>query len=80
MLFDMGGATTDVYSAHREAPQAGTMLRGLPEPEIKRSVEGDLGMRVSAQSTAGVGGPACAAALAAHGIDAAGNSSSTPTC
>ena len=68
MLFDMGGATTDVYSAHRETPSAGTLLRGLPEPEIKRSVEGDLGMRVSAQSTASVGGPACAAALAAHGI------------
>ena len=44
MLFDMGGATTDVYSAHRETPSAGTLLRGLPEPEIKRSVEGDLGM------------------------------------
>jgi len=52
ILLDMGGATTDVYSAHRESPAADTVLRGLPEPEIKRTVEGDLGMRVSAQSTA----------------------------
>ena len=52
MLFDMGGATTDVYSAHREAPEPGTLLRGLPEPDIKRTVEGDLGLRVSAQTTA----------------------------
>ncbi|MEI7430386.1 MAG: methylaspartate mutase accessory protein GlmL [Betaproteobacteria bacterium] len=51
VLFDLGGATTDVYSAHKETPEAGTLLRGLPEPEVKRTVEGDLGMRVSAQST-----------------------------
>ena len=38
MLFDMGGATTDVYSAHCEAPAPGTLLRGLPEPEVKRTV------------------------------------------
>lgn len=48
ILLDMGGATTDVYSAHREAPAVGTILRGLPEPEVKRTVEGDLGLRVSA--------------------------------
>ena len=35
-FFDMGGATTDVYSAHRELTEAGTVLRGLPEPEIKQ--------------------------------------------
>ena len=48
MLFDMGGATTDVYSAHREETQPGTLRRGLAEPDVKRTVEGDLGMRVSA--------------------------------
>jgi uncharacterized protein (TIGR01319 family) len=58
MLFDMGGATTDVYSAHREAPEPGTLLRGLPEPDIKRTVEGDLGLRVSAQTTARLAGSA----------------------
>ena len=71
MLFDMGGATTDVYSAHRELTEAGTVLRGLPEPEIKRTVEGDLGMRVSAEATAAVGGPAYTATLAADQVSEA---------
>ena len=57
MLLDMGGATTDVYSAHQENPAAGIVFRGLPEPVLKRTVEGDLGMRVSAQSTYRVGLP-----------------------
>lgn len=48
---DIGGATTDIYSAHRESPQSGTVVRGLPEPDVKRTVEGDLGLRVSARST-----------------------------
>jgi uncharacterized protein (TIGR01319 family) len=52
LLIDMGGATTDVYSVHDEVPTAGTVRRGLPEPELKRSVEGDLGMRVSAITAA----------------------------
>ncbi len=65
VLFDMGGATTDVYSAHREAPAPGTILRGLPEPEVKRTVEGDLGLRVSARATVQAGG---AAACAQAGI------------
>lgn len=71
LLFDMGGATTDVYSAHREDPAAGVIRRGLPEPEVKRTVEGDLGMRVSAQAVCRVGGPALAAALAATGTNGA---------
>lgn len=64
MLFDMGGATTDVYSVHQEAPEPGTLLRGLPEPEVKRTVEGDLGMRVSAQATSRLTGTAMKQALA----------------
>ena len=52
VLLDMGGATTDVYSAHRESPTGGTVLRGLPEPDVKRTVEGDLGLRVSAAAAA----------------------------
>lgn len=51
MLVDIGGATTDVYSAHRESPTAGTVIRGLPEPDVKRTVEGDLGLRVCARTT-----------------------------
>ncbi|MER9895496.1 glutamate mutase L [Mesorhizobium sp. M0119] len=50
VLIDMGGATTDVYSYHEDLPVPGTVRRGLPEPTIKRTVEGDLGMRVSAVS------------------------------
>jgi uncharacterized protein (TIGR01319 family) len=55
VLLDMGGATTDVYSAHRESPSSGTVLRGLPEPDVKRTVEGDLGLRVSAAAAAETG-------------------------
>jgi len=63
ILLDMGGATTDVYSAHRESPAGGTVLRGLPEPEVKRTVEGDLGLRVSAAAAAESGKALVAAAL-----------------
>lgn len=52
ILLDLGGATTDVYSAHREDPAPGTVIRSLPEPDVKRTVEGDLGLRVSAISAA----------------------------
>ena len=48
-MIDMGGATTDFYS-HTEAFTGGDsiLLRGLHEPLLKRTVEGDLGLRVSA--------------------------------
>ncbi len=47
---DLGGATTDVYSIADGLPTgASTILRGLPEPRAKRTVEGDIGMRYSAQ-------------------------------
>ncbi|HEA51381.1 hypothetical protein LCGC14_0850230 [marine sediment metagenome] len=55
MLIDLGGATTDVYSCHGEQPVNGTVRRGLPEPLVKRTVEGDLGMRISANSAAAAG-------------------------
>ncbi|MDR3161924.1 MAG: glutamate mutase L [Spirochaetaceae bacterium] len=59
---DLGGATTDVYSVARGMPQAGeVILKGLPEPFSKRTVEGDIGMRYSA---AGVLEAAGAARLA----------------
>ena len=45
---DVGGATTDVYSVAEGLPDdPRTSLRGLPEPYIKRTVEGDIGMRYS---------------------------------
>lgn len=50
MLIDLGGATTDIYSQCVETPEHGVVYRGLRDPELKRTVEGDLGMRVSADS------------------------------
>ncbi len=48
VLIDIGGATTDVHSVADGLPtEPQVFLRGLPEPKIKRTVEGDLGMRFS---------------------------------
>lgn len=48
LAIDVGGATTDVYSMAAGTPTVdNTMLKGLPEPWAKRTVEGDLGMRYS---------------------------------
>ena len=51
VVIDMGGATTDVYS-HTTSfhGEEGWVLRGIREPDLTRTVEGDLGMRVSALS------------------------------
>lgn len=49
MVVDVGGATTDVHSiASGEPTESIVIQRGLPEPYAKRTVEGDLGLRVSA--------------------------------
>lgn len=48
VLMDMGGATTDIYSSCNNSLLPDTILHGIPEPKVKRTVEGDLGMRVSA--------------------------------
>ncbi|MCI8610283.1 MAG: MutL protein [Firmicutes bacterium] len=49
VAIDVGGATTDVYSMSQGTPErANTVLKGLPEPFAKRTVEGDIGMRYSA--------------------------------
>lgn len=46
LVVDPGGATTDVHSICDGAPsREGVVVRGLPEPRAKRTVEGDLGMR-----------------------------------
>lgn len=56
-IIDVGGATTDFYSSLERESCAGegTILRGLPEPKVKRSVEGDLGVRWSVRSTVEAG-------------------------
>jgi uncharacterized protein (TIGR01319 family) len=50
MAVDIGGATTDMYSINHAIDQRpNVVVKGLPDPLIKRSVEGDLGLRLSAQ-------------------------------
>jgi len=58
MIVDVGGATTDVHSIGSGNPtKPGAVVRGLPEPFSKRTVEGDLGVRVSAVPLVEVIGP-----------------------
>jgi uncharacterized protein (TIGR01319 family) len=47
MVIDPGGATTDVHSIAKGNPTAGsvTLANSLPEPYIKRTVEGNLGLK-----------------------------------
>jgi uncharacterized protein (TIGR01319 family) len=53
MVVDVGGATTDVHSVAEGRPtDARTVVRGIPEPHAKRTVEGDLGIRVNAPNVA----------------------------
>lgn len=51
LVVDVGGATTDVHSvASGEPSRDGVVYHGLPEPYVKRTVEGDLGMRHNVHS------------------------------
>ncbi|MFQ5937517.1 MAG: methylaspartate mutase accessory protein GlmL [Acidiferrobacterales bacterium] len=51
LVVDVGGATTDVHSVCTGKPtHEAVVLQGLPEPYLKRTVEGDLGMRHNAGS------------------------------
>lgn len=53
VAIDLGGATTDVYSISDGKPTLeNVIIKGLPEPVSKRTVEGDLGMRYSLSSLA----------------------------
>jgi uncharacterized protein (TIGR01319 family) len=48
MIVDVGGATTDVHSVADGKPkQSNVIIKGLMEPLVKRTVEGDLGARYS---------------------------------
>ena len=51
MAVDVGGATTDVYTMCEGNPsRPNVVIKGLPEPFAKRSVEGDLGLRYNIDS------------------------------
>lgn len=72
LAVDVGGATTDVYSVGSGAPmQANVNLKNmLPEPYIKRTVEGDLGMRHNAVTILETVGKRHLAELSGLGPDA----------
>jgi uncharacterized protein (TIGR01319 family) len=57
LVVDPGGATTDVHSVASGEPSApGVLVQGLPEPRVKRTVEGDLGMRHNAATIVEIAG------------------------
>ena len=73
LVVDPGGATTDVHSVASGAPsRPGVIPQGLPEPRVKRTVEGDLGMRhnvAAIDEAAGAGALAADSGLAAARVD-----------
>ncbi len=68
-LIDMGGATTDYYSVCRETEFENVIKKGIKEPLVKRSVEGDIGMRVSALSAIEIDDQAIKNELHKRGLD-----------
>lgn len=57
MIVSVGGATTDVHSIASGSPSGkGVMQKGLQEPYVKRTVEGDLGVRYNATTILDVAG------------------------
>jgi uncharacterized protein (TIGR01319 family) len=50
MAVEVGGATTNVHSWAPTEVADGVVRRGLAEPELKRTVEGDLGVRWNAET------------------------------
>ena len=67
---DVGGATTDVYSIADGMPEhMNTVYKGLPEPYAKRTVEGDIGMRYSADGIVEAVGVESVASLSGLDVD-----------
>lgn len=50
MIVDVGGATTDIHSYAQQVSYEGAKIIGAVEPYVKRTVDGDLGMRESSNS------------------------------
>ena len=51
VIVEVGGATTNVHSVSDSSPATPqTVVRGLPELRVKRTVEGDLGIRYNART------------------------------
>ena len=76
LIVEVGGATTNIHSVGDGGPaDPQTIIRGLPEPRIKRTVEGDLGIRYNAPTILEMMGvETCRARLAE--IDPGGDSAS----
>jgi uncharacterized protein (TIGR01319 family) len=59
LAVEIGGATTNIYSVADNYPASPqTIIRGLPEQELKRTVEGDLGIRYNAHTIYDIAGEA----------------------
>jgi uncharacterized protein (TIGR01319 family) len=51
LVVEIGGATTNIHSVADNLPVTPqTLIKGLPEQKIKRTVEGDLGIRYNAHT------------------------------
>lgn len=62
IVFDVGGATTDLHSVCTDSPEVSRILLA-PEPEAKRTVEGDLGVYVNRRQVLEIAGPKLEAEL-----------------
>jgi len=51
LVVEVGGATTNIHSVANNAPiTSTTLVKGLPEPRLSRTVEGDMGIRYNART------------------------------
>jgi uncharacterized protein (TIGR01319 family) len=51
LVVEIGGATTNIHSVSENSPMTPqTIIKGLPEEMLKRTVEGDLGIRYNAHT------------------------------
>jgi uncharacterized protein (TIGR01319 family) len=51
LVVEIGGATTNIHSVSDNSPMTPqTIIKGLPEQKLKRTVEGDLGIRYNAHT------------------------------
>ena len=51
LVVEIGGATTNIHSVVENSPVTPqTIIKGLPEQKVKRTVEGDLGIRYNART------------------------------
>ena len=57
VIIEVGGATTNIHSVSSGSPSdPQTIVKGLPESRVKRTVEGDLGIRYNALTIHGLVG------------------------